>query len=852
MSSWGRSVRAWCPTPAHYRYDMCAMRCSTSGVVPSLVSARRSALVSIRTDAQQLTAGFATIGRMKPTNRGAEGDSVDPEDSVVDKDLAAAATFVMRHRLPESFYFPAATSDICRLCDEYVAPKQRNFHLVGSGPRGPSTHLGREIVLDSLMYWGKLGYEPTQIVMGWARDILRADKTDRIDALLPPLDQIHDVERRAATVSRILRYLVSQRVLEVSVSPHAPLVGPGSTQSGVPSYAASSGVSLAAGQRIAVKHRVSFERCELIGDNSWGSHLSCRMMTAFSDKQWQDSAMHHTYNAFRDLVESNANLEAMYDVLRLDTLLSPGVRDLVGAGKIKADVFEAVLGELYVQMWSSESCLFHSEEPRPELSPKLCDALMYADPSSDTLVGLDSRGSGHDDNHRGASAPGVGTAVRAPPRTTVPYQYATGRVIDGLIRHVLTEINDLTFLSLVQRYALGAVPIAQEISGKHLWVTGPRPLLDVGTQVRTRRPEFHRNFVANFTLPRVPLLQSAPLVAPGPLAGELFGGSQGAKSTSLVVLYGPASATLPAARRRCIPSWSMVQPLVESSRFDFDVERARHAESASLTGAVESGAKLDRIFLLTGRLKGQYDTAGERLVVRDTPTPRSSPHRRGAQPSSDQRMRGGCQPSLRSTPVKDLSDSDSSGNATLIERLAPYRRMCPFSRLSSVPLHGARNHYGVQEADWQQAWSLQAERYFTDDVDSLVVLAQYQAAEQQLQITLTRQAEAAGLIDPEQQGAAGGSMSDAAKSQQWTVIRSHLDRERAVRMANGALVPLNVAAPQNTYVPNQPSATSAAVAAAIYSAAGATQEINFADIKKRNAAERKKSSSGGGSTIHIS
>lgn len=411
---------------------------------PCLLRARRFTVVSVASSDRKANT-FATLKSY--TKKGSGSANLSGRDAVAqlygedatlsddEKDLKDAAFASMRFRIeqPTQFYFKS--DNVCRLCNEYVLPKEQSYHLRSPG-RGMLQHGAREIVLDSLLYYAKAGHDPRKVLRDYPYKLYNNKKLFRMEPLLPR--DLNDVSDRAARIFKILLSLKEWDVLRHSISPHAE---PANS-------------SVTAG-RIQVKRRGAFERLECIGDSAWGSSLSSRAILVFDDKKWGDCHMYQSFTNFRDMLETNIVLERAFDLLKLEALLPESVRDLCAQGKIKADVLEAILGELDMFLYAYESNLWYQEE-YPELSGERIDALSF------------------------------------------------------VVRHTLTEIFDLIILTSVFYIAdQGALNIAFELSLDDL--TWPmRPRHDVGDVIRTRAPTFNQHYRPRFFLPRPPHLESQP------------------------------------------------------------------------------------------------------------------------------------------------------------------------------------------------------------------------------------------------------------------------------------------------------------------------------------------------------
>ena len=142
--------------------------------------------------------------------------------------------------------------------------------------------------------------------------------------------------------------------------------------------------------------------------------MSTRIILLFPERQWLQSQCSTSFNALRDVMEMNTHLEEVYDLLHLTELFPASVRDKIGTGKVKADVLEAIMGELHTHLWSYE----------PELYTKV---------------------------------PFVELHCCAVPLAT-------------LIEHVMTEVFDIIVLSLLEGFLPEIIPLAAQLVAQYRWM----------------------------------------------------------------------------------------------------------------------------------------------------------------------------------------------------------------------------------------------------------------------------------------------------------------------------------------------------------------------------------------------
>jgi hypothetical protein len=348
--------------------------------------------------------------------------------------LNDAGSHMMRQKLPgnEAFYFHEDSKSFCRLCQIEIKGTPKN-HIYAPDKAIHSNHGCREIVLDSMALLARQGVDIREIQILWAEVFLQCPQFPRIHCLT------HcglTIQQRSVKVGQLLKLLRDAHVLDLALSPAAE----GSDANTMES----------------IRRRVGFEALECIGDNTWGSNMSTRMMLIFPDKQWLWSQSANSFNVMRDALEMNTNLEQAYDFMDLQSVLSPSVREKMGTGKIKADMLESILGELHKRMWEYEPQIY-TQEPLLEVD-------------------------------------GVGQ---------IPLYH--------LIQHTISEMMDIIALIMLTELAVPAYPLALELAAHYLTL---KPLPPVGKARGNPRRVAHSSTVQTFHLGVGRKLHAAPRVVP--------------------------------------------------------------------------------------------------------------------------------------------------------------------------------------------------------------------------------------------------------------------------------------------------------------------------------------------------
>ncbi|RNE99403.1 RNA editing complex protein [Trypanosoma rangeli] len=96
-----------------------------------------------------------------------------------------------------------------------------------------------------------------------------------------------------------------------------------------------------------------FQRMECIGDHNWGHSVCHRLIVLYPEVKWRTLSNVFVVDALRTVLESNQHLDYVFTALQLDDMLG-SCESQRKSTKFKADVVEAIAGELHVSLWSLE------------------------------------------------------------------------------------------------------------------------------------------------------------------------------------------------------------------------------------------------------------------------------------------------------------------------------------------------------------------------------------------------------------------------------------------------------------------------------------------------------------------
>lgn len=415
----------------------------------------------------------------------------------------------------EHFYFGNSEKNtFCCLCAEDIEPPfTQRMHIAASSRASHTNHTCREVVLDHITLLGMRGYPLDHLYEVWSDVLYSYPIFPRVKELTSPL---WCWETRAAALMPYLKWLREMGVLDLCLAAVSPLLGGGggsssstnsssssshtNTEGGIGSSTGGAGSSSSSSSTTSstsggsssgsmsnansdtyhMRRRVAFERVEYIGDCAWGNNVANRLMLLYPNEQWLYGERVYNFNCMRDAAEMNITLELLFDSLRLAELLPARCIEHVGSGKIKADVVEAVLGELHITVWG--------------LQPEMDDDVAYVEINGENEASLLM-----------------------------------------VVQHCLTEMYDLLVLGYVRELSGNALPIAKSLAARNIWFE-TQPFLRHHKSGRQRHWSRHRGSIGGFGMNIVPPTQRPPLTAPSspvPLVGTAVpSGVTSAASTS--------------------------------------------------------------------------------------------------------------------------------------------------------------------------------------------------------------------------------------------------------------------------------------------------------------------------------
>jgi hypothetical protein len=209
----------------------------------------------------------------------------------------------------EAFYF--GKTKRCRLCGCLSFSPTEHINI--------GTHSAHEVLIDCLMPIAIRGDSVSDFISGWNAKLLQSPEIQRL-----PISRGMSFEQRLVHCRDVLFGLRQMGRLKTALMVDSD------------------------------GRDVAFERVECIGDNTWGSKVAGRMILLFPHmhQHWFGGRLAGGFNVLRDVTEANLNLERVYNLLQLDTLLPTKLQDK--KSKFRADVVEAILGELHIALWSLE------------------------------------------------------------------------------------------------------------------------------------------------------------------------------------------------------------------------------------------------------------------------------------------------------------------------------------------------------------------------------------------------------------------------------------------------------------------------------------------------------------------
>ncbi|EAN79802.1 Mitochondrial RNA processing endonuclease 1 (mRPN1) [Trypanosoma equiperdum] len=133
----------------------------------------------------------------------------------------------------------------------------------------------------------------------------------------------------------------------------------------------------------------AFQRMECIGDHNWGHSVCRRIVLLFPEVNWRANSNVLVMDALRTVLECNQHLVHVFTLLQLSDKL--GGRDVKEKSvKFKADIVEAIIGELHVALWSLQSSTNDGFTSIPSIhgAPYTIPLVSMVEECLDGIVGL--------------------------------------------------------------------------------------------------------------------------------------------------------------------------------------------------------------------------------------------------------------------------------------------------------------------------------------------------------------------------------------------------------------------------------------------------------------------------------
>ncbi|ORC89795.1 RNA editing complex protein [Trypanosoma theileri] len=204
-----------------------------------------------------------------------------------------------------------------------------------------------------------------------------------------------------------------------------------------------------------VQRDAGFQRMECIGDHNWGHSICHRWILLFPEVNWRTLSNTFAMDALRTTLESNQHLEYVFTVLGLDAFVG-GVNKMQGKStKFKADIVEAIAGELHVALWSLEPYDRDGITARPS---------MHGVPYTNTLA--------------------------------------------SMVRDCLYELFNLVLFCFLSKHHLSLVQAVMEFTRREQYIMDVSSPFYTLSSVRRRRMD--TNHKKLWTLPSLPLLSQTP------------------------------------------------------------------------------------------------------------------------------------------------------------------------------------------------------------------------------------------------------------------------------------------------------------------------------------------------------